>query len=90
MIIESCHLVNYYIWFLYFRQKSAPSSPMVMRAFSRLGSSISARWDKSFKRQESKENSSLLFVTGEQDELKRWQSDINCGKYKIQLIIFTF
>ncbi|GAB6028378.1 hypothetical protein CHUAL_002545 [Chamberlinius hualienensis] len=53
------------------RHKSAPSSPMVMRAFSRLGSSLSARWDRSFKKQDSQSSD-------ENENLRRWQSDLDC------------
>lgn len=55
----------------FFRHKSAPSSPMVMRAFSRLGSSLSARWDRSFKKQDSQSSD-------ENENLRRWQSDFDC------------
>ncbi|CAM1314793.1 Uncharacterised protein g6651 [Pycnogonum litorale] len=53
------------------RQKSAPNSPVVIRAFSRLGNWTS-RWDWGGKR------SSI----NTDDGLKRWASESNCGKDK--------
>lgn len=54
------------------RHKSAPSSPMVMRAFSRIGSSLSARLDRSFFKKQDSQSSD------ENENLRRWQSDCDC------------
>lgn len=52
------------------RPKSVPSSPMVKRAFSRLGT-ITAGWGRSIRKQ----NSNQLNV----DDKKKWSSTQDCS-----------
>lgn len=52
------------------RPKSVPSSPMVKRAFSRLGT-ITAGWGKSIKKQQS----STLQI----EDKKKWSSSQDCS-----------
>lgn len=53
------------------RPKSVPSSPMVKRAFSRLGT-ITAGWGRSIR---SKQNTNQLNV----DDKKKWSSTQDCS-----------
>lgn len=53
----------------YSRPKSVPSSPMVKRAFSRLGT-ITAGWGRSIRKQHSQLNA---------DDKKKWASSQDCS-----------
>ena len=55
------------------RPKSVPSSPMVKRAFSRLGT-ITAGWGRSIRKQNSQLNA---------DDKKKWASSQDCSSIKI-------
>lgn len=60
------------------RPKSVPSSPMVKRAFSRLGT-ITAGWGRSIR---SRQNSQLNV-----DDKKKWASSQDCSSELFKLII---
>lgn len=55
--------------FFIYRPKSVPSSPMVKRAFSRLGT-ITAGWGRSIRKQHSQLNA---------DDKKKWASSQDCS-----------
>lgn len=59
------------------RPKSVPSSPMVKRAFSRLGT-ITAGWGRSIRRSQ---NSGL-----QADDKKKWASSQDCSSKNLPLI----
>lgn len=62
------------------RPKSVPSSPMVKRAFSRLGT-ITAGWGRSIRKQ----NTNQLNV----DDKKKWASTQDCSSkfYKLPILL---
>lgn len=65
----SRHAATTTVSFIDRRPKSVPSSPMVKRAFSRLGT-ITAGWGRSIRKQHSQLNA---------DDKKKWASSQDCS-----------